>query len=59
MLRNLPSPFHYAFYDKTGDCIVFEVSAGKLHISDNPTYCMTNGPIFRNKRAILVMFLML
>ncbi|XPD84189.1 linear amide C-N hydrolase [Proteus mirabilis] len=46
LLRNLPSPFHYAFYDKTGDCIVVEVSDGKLHIYDNPTYCMTNGPIF-------------
>ncbi|MFF0981896.1 linear amide C-N hydrolase [Proteus mirabilis] len=46
LLRNLPSPFHYAFYDKTGDCIVVEVSEGKLHIYDNPTYCMTNGPIF-------------
>ncbi|EEG83486.1 linear amide C-N hydrolase [Proteus penneri] len=46
LLHNLPSPFHYAFYDKTGDCIVVEVSEGKLHIYDNPTYCMTNGPLF-------------
>lgn len=46
LLRNLPSPFHYAFYDKTGACIVVEVSDGKLHIYDNPTYCMTNGPLF-------------
>ncbi|QAV24465.1 linear amide C-N hydrolase [Proteus hauseri] len=46
LLRNLPSPFHYAFYDTTGACIVVEVSEGKLHIYDNPTYCMTNGPLF-------------
>lgn len=46
LLRDMPSPFHYAFYDKTGACIVVEVSEGKLHIYDNPTFCMTNGPIF-------------
>ncbi|MDD9338220.1 MAG: linear amide C-N hydrolase [Providencia heimbachae] len=43
LLRGMPSPFHYAFYDKTGACIVVEVSGGKLHIYDNPTRCMTNG----------------
>lgn len=46
LLRNMPSPFHYAFYDNTGDCIVVEVSRGKLTIYDNPTRCMTNGPEF-------------
>lgn len=46
VLKGAPSPFHYAFYDKTGACIVVEISGGKLHIYDNPTFCMTNGPIF-------------
>ena len=46
LLRNMPSPFHYAFYDRTGVCIVVEVSKGVLHVYDNPTRCMTNGPEF-------------
>ncbi|ENA0198865.1 linear amide C-N hydrolase [Salmonella enterica] len=43
---SLKSPFHYAFYDKKGGSIVVEVSSGKLHIYDNPTRVMTNGPEF-------------
>ncbi|MCT7018408.1 linear amide C-N hydrolase, partial [Salmonella enterica] len=41
---NLKSPFHYAFYDKKGGSIVVEVVSGKLHVYDNPTRVMTNGP---------------
>lgn len=43
---NLKSPFHYAFYDKNGGSIVVEASEGKLHVYDNPTRVMTNGPDF-------------
>lgn len=43
---NLKSPFHYAFYDKKGGSIVVEVVSGKLHVYDNPTRVMTNGPEF-------------
>lgn len=43
---HLKSPFHYAFYDKKGGSIVVEVSSGKLHIYQNPTRVMTNGPSF-------------
>ncbi|OBU06348.1 linear amide C-N hydrolase [Morganella psychrotolerans] len=43
---NLKSPFHYAFYDKNGGSIVVEASEGKLHVYDNPTKVMTNGPDF-------------
>ncbi|EAO6410080.1 linear amide C-N hydrolase [Salmonella enterica] len=43
---NLKSPFHYAFYDKKGGSIVVEVTEGKLHVYDNPTRVMTNGPEF-------------
>lgn len=46
LLKCAASPFHYAFYDKTGACIVVETFEGKLRIYDNPTLCMTNGPIF-------------
>ncbi|HAT1683936.1 TPA: linear amide C-N hydrolase [Klebsiella oxytoca] len=45
-LGNMKSPFHYAFYDKKGGSIVVEVSDGKLHVYDNPTRVMTNGPDF-------------
>jgi len=43
---NLKSPFHYAFYDKKGGSIVVEALDGKLHVYDNPTRVMTNGPDF-------------
>ena len=37
---------HYIFFDKTGASLVLEVSNGKLHIIDNPTGVLTNGPEF-------------
>lgn len=43
---DLKSPFHYAFYDKKGGSIVVEVENGKIHVYDNPTRVMTNGPAF-------------
>lgn len=43
---NLKSPLHYAFYDKKGGSIVVEARDGKLHVYDNPTRAMTNGPDF-------------
>lgn len=42
--NNIDSPFHYAFYDASGDCIVIEITDGVLKVKDNPTLCMTNGP---------------
>lgn len=42
----LNSPFHFAFYDKKGECIVIEIKEGELAIYDNPTGVMTNGPEF-------------
>ncbi|MCE9841759.1 linear amide C-N hydrolase, partial [Proteus terrae] len=38
--------FHYAFYDKKGGSIVVEATNGKLHVYQNPTRVMTNGPDF-------------
>lgn len=38
--------FHYIFYDLTGASLVLEISDGKLHITDNPTGVLTNGPEF-------------
>lgn len=43
---DLQSPFHYAFYDKKGNSIVVEAVDGKLHVYNNPTRVMTNGPDF-------------
>lgn len=43
---NLQSPLHYAFYDKKGGSIVVEALNGKLHVYQNPTRAMTNGPDF-------------
>ena len=43
---DLKSPFHYAFYDKKGGSIVVEAVDSKLHIYNNPTSVMTNGPEF-------------
>lgn len=43
---NLKSPLHYAFYDKKGGSIVVEALNGKLHVYENPTRVMTNGPDF-------------
>lgn len=45
-LGNVKSPFHYAFYDKNGGSIVVEALNGKLHVYENPTRVMTNGPAF-------------
>lgn len=42
----LNSPFHFAFYDKQGACIVVEIKDGELTIHDNPIGVMTNGPEF-------------
>ncbi|OTG79848.1 linear amide C-N hydrolase [Acinetobacter sp. ANC 4558] len=42
----LNSPFHFAFYDKQGDCIVVEIKDGELAVYDNPIGVMTNGPEF-------------
>lgn len=42
----LNSPFHFIFYDKSGDCIVIEIKDGELAIYDNPIGVMTNGPEF-------------
>lgn len=46
LVGGLKSPFHFAFYDKTGESIVVEVSKGIVHVYDNPTGVMTNGPEF-------------
>lgn len=46
LFDNMVSPFHYAFYDRSGKSIVVEVSHGKLKVYDNPTGVMTNGPVF-------------
>ncbi|WP_244212976.1 linear amide C-N hydrolase [Proteus hauseri] len=43
---NLKSPFHYAFHDKNGGSIVVEALNGQLHVYQNPTRAMTNGPDF-------------
>ncbi len=37
---------HFIFYDHTGACIVIEISNKTLHIIDNPTGVLTNGPEF-------------
>ncbi|WP_392560062.1 linear amide C-N hydrolase [Orbus mooreae] len=42
----IQSPFHFVFYDKTGNSIVIEASNGQLKVYDNPTKVMTNGPSF-------------
>lgn len=38
------TPFHFAFYDTTGDCLVVEINYGELCVYHNPTRVMTNGP---------------
>lgn len=38
--------FHYIFYDNTGASLVVEVSDEKIHLIDNPTGVLTNGPEF-------------
>lgn len=43
---DLQSPLHYAFYDKNGGSIVVETLNGELHVYDNPTRVLTNGPEF-------------
>lgn len=46
LLGGLKAPFHFAVYDKKGGSIVVEISEGILHIYDNPTGVLTNGPEF-------------
>lgn len=46
LVGGLKSPFHFAFYDKTGHSVVVEVAAGVLTVYDNPSGVMTNGPAF-------------
>ena len=38
--------YHFVFYDTTGASLVVEVSGKKVHVIDNPTGVMTNGPEF-------------
>ena len=45
-LGNVPTPLHYAIFDKTGAGIVVEYSKGQQNIYDNPVGVMTNGPDF-------------
>ncbi|MHC5310007.1 linear amide C-N hydrolase [Myroides sp. LJL116] len=40
----MSAPFHFAFYDTKGECLVVEINFGKVCIYDNPTRVMTNGP---------------
>ncbi|MFC6363604.1 MULTISPECIES: choloylglycine hydrolase family protein [Tatumella] len=46
-LGGVTSPFHFAFYDKSGGSIVVEANDGKFRVYDNPTRVMTNGPDFK------------
>lgn len=41
-----PATNHFIFYDTTGACLVVEISNNKLHLIDNTTGVMTNGPEF-------------
>ncbi len=43
---DVPPPFHYIVYDKTGASIVIEPVGGKLVVHDNPLGVMTNSPSF-------------
>jgi len=42
----VPQPFHYVIYDKSGASIVIEPVDGTLKIHDNPLGVMTNSPTF-------------
>lgn len=46
LLENSLCPFHFIFYDKSGQSIVIEYTKGELCIYDNPTGVLTNGPEF-------------
>ena len=39
-------PFHFAFFDKTGEGIVIEWTNGQTTVYDNPVGVMTNNPSF-------------
>lgn len=43
---NVEMPFHYIFFDKTGEGIVVELLNGKMNVHDNPVGVATNGPDF-------------
>lgn len=43
---NVPTPLHYAIWDKSGNGIVVEFYKGKKAVYDNPVGAMTNGPEF-------------
>lgn len=43
-LGGMSAPFHFAFYDTSGACLVVEINLGKICSYDNPTRVMTNGP---------------
>lgn len=43
---NIPPPFHYIIYDKSGHSIVIEPIEGKLVVHDNPVGVFTNSPTF-------------
>jgi len=39
-------PIHFTVHDRSGNSIVIEYTAGKLHIYDNPIATLTNAPVF-------------
>jgi choloylglycine hydrolase len=39
-------PIHFTVHDASGNSIVIEYTAGKLHIYDNPIATTTNAPVF-------------
>lgn len=43
---NIPSPVHYALFDKNGGAIVIEFTDGQVQVYDNPVGVLTNGPEF-------------
>jgi choloylglycine hydrolase len=46
ILHNIACSFHWIICDKTGRCIVMEVSKQKVMIYDNPYNVLTNSPSF-------------
>jgi len=44
--NNIPSPGHYAMFDKTGAGIVIEPTDNRINVYDNPVGVMTNNPFF-------------
>ncbi len=43
---NLPTPAHFAYWDRNGDGLVVEFTGGKIVAYDNPVGVMTNDPPF-------------